>query len=156
MQQAVTYNLHTSQLTIGYTPDIFGSNIRQVPGRRATRDYQRFQLEAAYITLAPNLVAADLQEARLRAQIDAARKIIGIIQQSLDIILHQHAVGYAVGIDIASQQAALEQSRQNLPPLERQLEQTRDLIGELSDNLPSQDVPETSIMASLHYRETCR
>jgi outer membrane protein TolC len=72
MQQAVTYNLHTSQLTIGYTPDIFGSNIHQVPGRRATRDYQRFQLEAANITLAPNLVAAALQEAGLRAQIESA------------------------------------------------------------------------------------
>ena len=148
--KSVTYNLHTSQLTVGYTPDVFGSNIRQVQGLRATQDYQRFQLEATYITLASNLVAAAMQEAQLRAQIDAARKIIAILQQGLDIIQHQHAVGYAMGIDVASQQAALEAARQNLPPLDKQLAQTRDLIRELSGNLPNEDVPETFTLDTLH------
>jgi outer membrane protein TolC len=66
--QPITYNLHTAQLTVGYTPDVFGSNIRQVEGLRATQRYQRFQLEAAYITLASNVVAAAIQEAETRAQ----------------------------------------------------------------------------------------
>jgi NodT family efflux transporter outer membrane factor (OMF) lipoprotein len=148
--EPVTYNLHTAQLTVGYTPDVFGGNIRQVEGLRATREYQRFQLEAAYITLASNLVAAAMQEAQLRAQIAAAQRIIDINQEGLDIVLHQHAVGYAMGLDIASQQAALEQARENLPPLQKQLEQTRDLIRALAGNLPNEDVPETFTLDSLH------
>ncbi len=145
-----TFNLHTAQLTVGYTPDVFGGNLRQVEGLRATQRYQRFQLEAAYVTLATNLVAAAIQEAELRAQIDAAQRLIDVNRQSLDIVLHQNAVGYAQGIDVASQQAALAQAREALPPLDKQLAQTRDLIRELSGNLPSQDVPETFTLEALH------
>jgi NodT family efflux transporter outer membrane factor (OMF) lipoprotein len=148
--EPVTYNLHTAQLTVGYTPDVFGGNIRQVQGLRATERYQRFQLEAAYITLASNLVAAALQEAQTRAQIDAAKAIIATYEQGLEIVEHQRTVGYVMGIDVASQEAALAQAQENLPPLEKQLEQTRDLIRALSGNLPNQDVPETFTLASLH------
>ncbi len=145
-----TFNLHTAQLTVGYTPDVFGSNLRQVEGLRATQAYQRFQLEAAYVTLATNLVAAAIQEAELRAQIDAARRIVDVDQKSLDIVLHQNTVGYAQGLDVAAQQAALEQARQALPPLDKQLEQTRDLLRALSGNLPNHDVPETFTLEALH------
>ncbi len=145
-----TFNLHTAQLTVGYTPDVFGNTLRQVEGLRATQRYQRFQLEAAYVTLATNLVAAAIQEAELRAQIDAAQQIVDVNQKSLDIVLHQNAVGYAQGLDVAQQQAALAQAREALEPLDKQLEQTRDLIRELSGNLPNSDVPETFTLAALH------
>jgi NodT family efflux transporter outer membrane factor (OMF) lipoprotein len=148
--QPVTYNLHTAQLNVGYTPDVFGSNLRQVEGLRATQRYQRYQLEAAYITLASNIVAAALQEGQLRAQIDAARKIISQTQEGLQIVRHQREVGYVMGIDVAAQEAALAQALQALPPLEKQLEQTRDLIRVLAGNLPNQDVPETFTLESLH------
>jgi len=148
--EPVTYNLHTAQLTVGYTPDVFGSNIRQVEALRATSRYQRFQLEAAYITLASNVVAAALQEALLRAEIAAQAEIIRTYQEGLDILHHQQRVGYAMGIDVAAQEAALAQAQQALPPLQKQLEQTRDLIRALAGNLPNQDVPETFTLDSLH------
>jgi len=148
--EPVTYNLHTAQLSVGYTPDVFGSNIRQVQALRATERYQRFQLEAAYITLASNVVAAALQEASLRAQIDAANAVIHETQEGLDILHHQASVGYAMGIDVAAQETALAQAQQTLPPLQKQLEQTRDLIRALAGNLPNQDVPETFTLDSLH------
>jgi NodT family efflux transporter outer membrane factor (OMF) lipoprotein len=148
--EPVTYNLHTAQLTVGYTPDVFGSNIRQVEGLRATQRYQRFQLEAAYITLASNVVAAALQEAQLRAQIAAANEIIAENEAGLRILLEQSRVGFVMGIDVAAQQSALAQARENLPPLVKQLEQTRDLIRALCGNLPNQDVPETFPLDSMH------
>jgi NodT family efflux transporter outer membrane factor (OMF) lipoprotein len=152
--EPVTYNLHTAQLTVGYTPDVFGSNIRQVEALRATQRYQRFQLEAAYITLASNVVAAALQEASTRAQIVAAQAIIDENKEGLDILRHQQAVGYAMGIDVAALESALAQAQQALPPLQKQLEQTRDLIRELAGNLPNQDVPETFTLDSLHLPPT--
>jgi NodT family efflux transporter outer membrane factor (OMF) lipoprotein len=148
--QPVTYNLHTAQLTVGYTPDIFGSNIRQVESLRATQRYQRFQLEAAYITLASNLVAAALQEASLRGQMEAAREIIRQNEQGLAILRHQAATGFAMDIDVAAQEASLAQAQQALPPLQKQFEQTRDLIRALAGNLPDKDVPETFTLAGLH------
>lgn len=59
----VYYNYHIAQLTVGYVPDVFGVNRRRIESLQAQLNAQRFQLEATYITLATNVVAAALQEA---------------------------------------------------------------------------------------------
>jgi NodT family efflux transporter outer membrane factor (OMF) lipoprotein len=106
-------------------------------------------LEAAYITLASNVVAAALQEASTRAQIAAANEIIRTNQESLDILHHQLRTGYVMRIDVAAQETALAQAKAMLPPLQKQYEQTRDLIRALVGNLPNHDVAETFTLDSL-------
>jgi NodT family efflux transporter outer membrane factor (OMF) lipoprotein len=64
--------------------------------------------------------------------------------------LDQRTSGYASDVDVAAQEAALAQVEATLPPLQKQFEQTRDLIRALVDNLPSQDVAEAFKFASLH------
>src|SRR6202034_4193604 len=115
-------------------------NRREVESLRAQADNQRFQLEAAYITLASNVVAAALQEASTKAQIAATQEIIRVNEESLRILRDQFRVGYAMRIDVAAVEAALAQARAQLPPLEKTYEQTRDLIRALVGNLPNQDV----------------
>jgi NodT family efflux transporter outer membrane factor (OMF) lipoprotein len=137
------YNLHTAQLTVGFVPDVFGSNRRQVESLQAQADAQRFALEATYTTLASNVVAAAIQEASLRAQIVATQQIIDDDQKSLQILRAQFRLGAAMGIDVAAQEATLAQAEATLPPLQKQLEQTRDLLRALVGNLPAQDVKET-------------
>jgi len=61
----------------------------------------------------------------------------------LQILRAQFQLGFAMRIDVAAQEAALAQAETLLPPLQTQLEQTRDLIRALVGNLPNQDVPET-------------
>ena len=141
--KSVTFNFHTAQLTVGYTPDVFGGNRRAVESLVAQQEAQRFALEATYITLASNVVAAALQEASIRAQIEATKDIIRVNEKSLEILQNQFRLGYAMGIDVAAQEAALAAARALLPPLEKQYEQTRDLIRALVGNLPNQDVPQT-------------
>jgi NodT family efflux transporter outer membrane factor (OMF) lipoprotein len=137
------YNFHTAQLTVGFVPDVFGANWRQTESLAAQRDAQRFALEATYITLASNVVAAAIQEASLRAQIEVTRQIIAADEQSLQILRDQFRLGFAMRIDVEAQQTALAQAEATLPPLQLQFEQTRDLIRALVGNLPNQDVPET-------------
>ena len=137
------YNLHTAQLTVGFVPDVLGANRRQVESLTAQRDAQRFALEATYVSLASNVVASAIQEASLRAQIEATRQIITADEKSLQILREQLQMGYAMRIDVAAQEAALGQARMLLPPLQKQLEQTRDLIRALVGRLPNQDVTET-------------
>ncbi|WP_266168956.1 efflux transporter outer membrane subunit [Dyella subtropica] len=132
------YTLHTTQLNISYAPDVFGLNRRAVESLAAQAESQQFQLEAAYQTLASNVVAAAVQEAALRAQIDATTDIIASDTRSLAILHGQAKLGYASGLDVAAQETALAQAKQTLPPLQKQLEQTRDLIAVLTGNLPSQ------------------
>jgi NodT family efflux transporter outer membrane factor (OMF) lipoprotein len=149
----VTFNFHTAQLTVGYAPDVFGGNRREVESLQAQADNQRYLLEAAYITLASNVVAAALQEASIRAQIDATKEIVRVNEESLKILHDQFRVGYAMRIDVAAVEASLAQAKALLPPLEKQFEQTRDLIRALVGNLPNQDVAAKFDLASLHLPE---
>ena len=139
----VIYNFHTAQLTVGFVPDIFGANRRQVESLQAQADAQHFQLEATYITLASNVVAAAIQEASVKAQIAALKQIIDSNTRSLDILRRQLQSGYAGQLDVAAQESALAQSEEQLPALEKQLAQTQDLIRVLAGNTPDQDVSES-------------
>src|ERR1700689_4165587 len=143
------YNFHTAELTVGFVPDVFGANWRQVESLAAQRDVERFALEATYITLAPNVVAPAIPEASLRAQLEATQRIIAADEKSLQILRDQFQLGFAMRIDVAAQEAALGQARMLLPPLQKQFEQTRDLIRALVGNLPNEDVPETFELDSL-------
>jgi NodT family efflux transporter outer membrane factor (OMF) lipoprotein len=147
------FNFHTIEFTISYNPDVFGSNRRQVESLEAQADMQRFELEAAYISLASNVVAAAIQEASTRAQIASTQDIIDVETKSLEVLRNQQKNGYAMGIDAAAQEAALAAVELTLPPLQKQLEQTRDLIRALVGNLPNDEVSETFTLASLHLPE---
>jgi NodT family efflux transporter outer membrane factor (OMF) lipoprotein len=74
---------------------------------------------------------------------EATRQIIDADEKSLQILRDQFRLGLAMRIDVAAQEAALGQARMLLPPLQKQFEQTRDLIRVLVGNLPDQDVSET-------------
>lgn len=143
------YDFHTAEVSVGFVPDVFGSNRRQVESLAAQTQAQAFALEATYITLAANVAAAAIQEASLRAQLQAAREIIDLNSKSLDVLRQQFRLGMAMRIDVAAQEAALAQARAALPPLEKQFEQTRDLIRALVGNLPNQDVAETFTLDAL-------
>ena len=146
----VYYNYHIAQLTVGYVPDVFGSNRRQIESLQAQLNAQRFQLEATYITLASNVVAAALQEASLRSQIDVMQKIINYHSENLELMRKQLKLGFIAKIDVASQESVKAQAEQALIPMKMHLEQTRDLIRALAGNLPNEDVPEKFELASLH------
>jgi NodT family efflux transporter outer membrane factor (OMF) lipoprotein len=133
------YTFYTAELTVGFVPDVFGSNRRQVESLAAQAEAQRFALEAAYITLASDVVAAAIQDASVRAQIRATQQIIEADQKSLQILRDQFRLGFAMRIDVAAQEAALAQVVATLPPLQKQLEQTRDLLRALVGSLPNDE-----------------
>jgi NodT family efflux transporter outer membrane factor (OMF) lipoprotein len=145
-----TFNLYTTQVTVGFVPDVFGGNRRQVESLRGLAGAQRFLLEASYVTLTSNVVAAAVQEASLRAQIAATKESIGISTKSVELLRRQFALGYVAGLDVAAQEAALAQVEAALPPLQKQLEQTRDLLTALAGRLPSDEPEETFELETLH------
>ena len=143
------YNLFTTQVTVGFTPDVFGLNRRQVESLQAQANSQRFQLQAAYVTLTSNVVSAAVQEASLSAQIAAEKGIIEIITRSLELVRQQFELGYAARLDVAAQESALAQAEQALRPLQKQLVQNRDLLIALAGGFPSDDLEETFDLAAL-------
>jgi NodT family efflux transporter outer membrane factor (OMF) lipoprotein len=143
------FTLHTAQVTVGYTLDVFGGVRRQVESARAQAEAQRFQTEAVYLTLTSNVVAAALQAAALRDQIDATRKTIEAARSATKILRRQMAAGQISGGDLALQETALAQAEQALPPLEKQLAQQRDLIADLTGRAPSETPTEQLDLATL-------
>ncbi len=145
-----TFTLYNAQLAVSYMPDVFGGNRRQVESLEAQAEFQRFQLEAAYLTQTSNVVAAAVQEASLRSQIAATQSIIEIARKLLDIQRRHLALGYATGLDVAAQEAALAQIEATLPPLQKQLAQTRDLLAALAGRFPSEELAEKFDLDALH------
>ena len=143
------FTLHTAQVVVTYAPDVFGGTRRQVELLMATAEFERFQVEAAYLTLTSNVVAAAVQEASLRGQIAATEEIIKIETESVGILRKQLELGQVAGADVAAVEATLAQAQAMLPPLQKQLAVQRDLLTALIGRLPSQEPTEKFEFASL-------
>jgi len=144
-----TYNLYTPELTLSYAPDVFGGTRRAVESARAQMESTRFELEATYVTLSSTVVVTAVQEASLRGQIAATRRLLELQHQLTETVRGQRALGTASRLDLLTQQSAEAQTAATLPPLERQLGQTRDALTALLGRLPSQEPPETFRLAEL-------
>lgn len=147
--QPLIYNYHTAALTVGYSPDVFGANRRKVESLAAQAQMQRFELEATYVSLASNVVAAAIQEASARAQIEATQQIIDYNEKSLQVLRDKYSQGFTTRLDVAAQEAQLAQARALLPPLQKQLEQTQDLLRTLAGKFPNQELTQRFDLASL-------
>jgi NodT family efflux transporter outer membrane factor (OMF) lipoprotein len=119
------FALYNATLSVSYAPDVFGGVRRQVESQQAQADYQRYELEAAYLTLTANIVTAAVNEASLQAQIDATNKVIAAEQHELTILQTQVSLGGVAQSDVLSEQATLSASLATLPPLQSQLVQAR-------------------------------
>jgi NodT family efflux transporter outer membrane factor (OMF) lipoprotein len=144
------YNFHVAQLSVGYAPDVFGLNRRMMESVQAQVMLQQIQLEAAYLTLASNVVAAALQEASIRAQLSAMEKVVSSNQEMLDILNKQFKLGYVSEMEVAAQESALAFSQQSVIPLKKQLEQTRNLLRNLAGQAPNETLAEQFELANLH------
>jgi NodT family efflux transporter outer membrane factor (OMF) lipoprotein len=138
-----TYSLYTAQLTLTYMPDVFGATRRAVEMARAQEQNSRFQLEATYLTLTSNVVVTAVTEASLRAQIKSTKRLLEVQHQLTDTAQKQRALGTASDLDVLAQRSAEAQIAQTLPPLEKQLGQTRDALTALLGRLPAEEPAET-------------
>ena len=144
------FNLYTAQVAVSYTFDVWGLNRRTVESLKALADNQRFEVEAAYLTLTSAVVVAAVTEASLRGQIEATNELISINTKMLDIMQRQLKEGYANRNDVAVQEAALAQIKATLPPLRKALAQERDLLTALVGTYPTEEPREKFRLADLN------
>jgi NodT family efflux transporter outer membrane factor (OMF) lipoprotein len=151
---ADTYSLHTPQVTVAFVPDVFGGTRRAIESADALAEQQSFQREAVYVTLASNIALAAIQEASLRGQIAATRRLIEIQTQLLDILRRQNDRGQIALPDVVAQETAAAQARLLLPPLERQLAQQRNLLATLTGRFAGEGVPAAFELSSFRLPRT--
>ncbi|HEX3395370.1 MAG TPA: efflux transporter outer membrane subunit [Steroidobacteraceae bacterium] len=135
--QAILYTLNNATLNVSYTLDAFGGIRRQVESLGAQAEYQRYALEAAYLSLTANLVTAAITEASLRAQIAATQDIADSQRKQLEITERRFSAGGASRADILQQQAVLQSTLATLPVLRTQLAQQRNLLATYAGSLPA-------------------
>ncbi|HKJ83890.1 MAG TPA: efflux transporter outer membrane subunit [Mariprofundaceae bacterium] len=148
------YSLYNASVSISYVLDVFGGERRQLESLEAQRNYQQFQLEAAYLTLTANVVTTAVKEASLRAQVAASREIIKAESEQLDVLKQQFALGAASKNNVLAQQARLAQTKATLPPLEKQLSLVRHQLKALAGDFPSEDHGETFDFSSMQLPQT--
>ena len=131
------YTLNSASVNVSYTLDAFGGVRRQVEALQAQADYQRFALEASYLSLTANIVTAAVTEASLRAQLAATEDIARSQQAQLEITQRRVSAGGASRADVLQQQSSLQGTLANIPLLRSQLAQERNLLATYVGALPA-------------------
>ena len=122
---ATPLNLYLASVSVSYTLDLFGATRRELEALRAEVDYHGYELEAARLILAGNVVTAAIREAELRERIALTEDMIALQARSLAIAENLERIGGAAKADVVAQRLELAQTRAGLPDLRRQLEQLR-------------------------------
>jgi len=132
------FTLYNASVKVSYAVDVAGGARRELEALLAQIDYQKLELEAAYLSLSGNVVTTALQEASLRAQIAATRESAGAQQRLVDLVERQLAIGAASRAEVLAQRALLAQTQATLPPLEKALAQTRNALAALLGRVPAE------------------
>ncbi|HEY6837413.1 MAG TPA: efflux transporter outer membrane subunit [Geobacteraceae bacterium] len=130
------FTLYDASVNVSYALDLAGGGRRELEGLGAQVEYQRFQLEGAHLTLAANIVTTAVKEASLRLRIAATRELLALQERQLGLVDEQFRLGAVPLADLLAQQAQLAQLRATLPPLEKELEQTRHQLAVLAGRFP--------------------
>ena len=136
--KASPFNLYNASVSVSYALDLFGGARRELEALQAQVDFQRFQLAGAHLALTANIVTTAVKEASLRAQIRATRDILAAQEKQLTVVDSQFRLGAVSRPDVLAQQTQLAQTRATLPPLEKELAQTRHQLAVLTGKLPSE------------------
>ena len=136
MPGGTLYSVYNASVNVAYTVDAFGGIRRELEGLGAVVDYQRWQVEATYLTLTTNVVTTAIQEASLRAQLQATRDVVASQQSALNLVRKQSDLGAIPRSTVLSQQALLAQALATVPPLEKALVQTRQQLAVFTGALP--------------------
>jgi NodT family efflux transporter outer membrane factor (OMF) lipoprotein len=133
---AFIFNVFDASVNVSYRLDLFGASRRQLEALRAQTDYERYELEAARLTLADNIVTTAVNIASLHAQISALTDIVASERDQLKVVQRQFDVGGASRSDVLAQQTQVAQSEAQLPGLEKQLYQAQHRLAVLAGRTP--------------------
>ena len=131
------FNLFTLSTTVSYTLDVFGGERRNIESLQAQKDLQQYTELATYLTLTGNITNTVIAGAAYRAEVEATKQLISLLQKQIEITEKQVTAGtvpYLNVLSLCSQLALLEAT---LPPLQQQLSQTEHLQANLVGLTPA-------------------
>ena len=148
------FTLYNASVQVSYALDLFGGQRRELEGLRAAVDYQRYELEAARLSLAANVTTTAIREAGLRAQLADTVAIAEAQQRQLGIMQERLKAGGVARVDVQRQQAELAQTQALIPGLSQQVDAARHQLAVYTGQTPaSAQLPEFRL-EDLHLPES--
>jgi NodT family efflux transporter outer membrane factor (OMF) lipoprotein len=136
-----TTNLFSVGPTAGYSIDAFGGTRRRIEQATALAETERYQLEAAYLTLTGNSVTQAVSIASTNYQIAAVEDLIRNDEKNLDLVNRSFKAGKVARTDVLTAEAQLAVDRTQLAPLHQQLNVARHALAVLAGKAPGEWVP---------------
>jgi len=131
------FNVYTIGADVSYTFDLFGGTRRELEGLAADVDYQGYELEAARLSLATNVVLTAIRQAALAAQIESTAAILAAQRRQLGIVEQRHDLGGVAWLDVQNQRALVAQTEAVLAPLRAQWAQAGHLLAVYTGDPPA-------------------
>jgi NodT family efflux transporter outer membrane factor (OMF) lipoprotein len=135
--------------SVRYLFDYTGGQRRTVEQKRAQADYQEYELQATYLSLAGNVVEQALAMASARAQLEALEALLEEDRENLRLVQTAFDAGSVTRVDVLSAQSQLASDQTLLPPLHQQLSTTRHALSVLAGHAPAEWEPPEFILAEL-------
>ena len=117
--------------SVNYEFDLFGRVRRQVEGTRAAAEQAAADFENTRLVLVAQLASDYFTLRELDAEIDVVRRSLDLQRDALTFITSRHDLGYATGLDLAQQQALVQNSEAQLELLRVQRAQNEHAIATL-------------------------
>jgi len=131
------FNVFSLGMNVAYDFDLAGGHRRELEALAAEVDYASFELEAARLTLASNVVATTIRRAALAAQVEATGRIADTQRRQLGIVEARYRDGGVALLDVHNQRALVAQTDAALAPLRAALAQTGHELAVLLGEAPA-------------------
>ena len=130
------FSLFSATVSVRYRRDLAGGSRRALEALAARADYQRFQVEAARLTLAASIAGTAVRQAQLAAQLEALETILQLDEEQLVIGRERLRLGAASEVDVLTLQLARDQTRAAIPSQRTLLQQSGHLLATLAGRAP--------------------
>ncbi|SAL03539.1 RND efflux system outer membrane lipoprotein [Caballeronia fortuita] len=145
------FTLYDASVSVSYTLDVFGGERRALEALRAQVDYQSFELDAARLSIAGNVVATAIRRASLQQQITLTERLVDAQARQLSIMQGRLNAGGVAALDVRGQRTLVEQTRASLPALVTQRDQADHRLAVLLGVEPSKADFDAITLDSLHH-----
>jgi len=123
---------------VSYDLDLFGRNRRALEQSVAQAEAQQHQTEAAHLTIAGRVVTQVLTIAAIRERIAAARALLAEDQRNVTLTDARRRGGAGTMVEVLSAQGQLAADQGELPQLDQQLAEARNMLAILLGLSPAE------------------
>ncbi|MDP9056965.1 MAG: efflux transporter outer membrane subunit [Pseudomonadota bacterium] len=141
------FNLYTVGGGVSYDLDLFHRNARALEQARAEGEAQRQQSAAAHLTIAGRVAAQVLMIAVIRDHIAAMQGLVDDSARNLALTRTRQQLGSGTLVEVLTAQAQLAEDQSQLPALDQQLAEARDMLAILVGISPAELGPTSFSLA---------